>query len=607
MKYQWPKHFNKLVLTPMVIVFLFAMACGGAEQQTPAAMKETPKEVVKEAPKEVPKEVVKEAPKEVVKEAPKEAVAAATPIQASAEQVGVAPGGKYGGVVPVSASTNPEDWDPQQCGSGNCMTALGKMFNTLVEYDPVNPGKIIPDLAESWEVSDDGLTYIFRIPDGIQWWDGDDLTAEDVAFSINRAIEAEKRRPRSGIIRTYVDRAEALDQNAAKVYLKFPSAAFFEYAASAYSNIVPKHIFEGADEDSVNKYENIVGSGPFKITSFTAGSDFEFVKNEGYFKEGRPYFDGIKVFIIPDPGRKVGAFLAEQVYLCSFPWCNMIMEQFLELEEKGEDILKVWWDEPSIMLKFHVNLNKEPFTDPKVVRAWYLAIDRHQLLDAFSAGKWRLASPLHPSFSSFTEEDVKQIPGFRVGADGNKHPDDIAEAQRLMAEAGYPGGQGFPPIDMVARSSVALYADMAAVIKQQMRDTLGIDTITIRPMESAKGIKAYRQGEWVTTPLAVGLLTTDPDDILQQQYHPKGAWNLSPWTHPKFIELFEKQTRETDPAKRKETLRELEMFLFETPKELMELWWQSTGWVVNKKVGGFVSSPHLTNAYMKLEHLWLEE
>jgi len=141
--------------------------------------------------------------------------------------------------------------------------AVSPLYNQVVEFNPLNPSEVIGDLATGWEVTDDGLTYAFHLHDNVKWWDGRDLTAEDVAFSVNRMIEPGKPRPRVGLLRPYVQSAEALDRHTVRVRLNYPAPAFLQFLAVDYMKVVPKHIVEAGVD--INMWENIVGSGPFKI------------------------------------------------------------------------------------------------------------------------------------------------------------------------------------------------------------------------------------------------------------------------------------------------------------------------------------------------------
>ena len=605
---QWIKRPRVLSLMAMALALGFVVACGSSATATPESAGEST-EPTQAAPAATAAPVATTAPAATQPaSATRAPVAAPTavptpaPAPAGAAWIGVAPGGKHGGVVPTYHVGNPGVWDPHRSPSGASMAAISKAYNQVLQWNPIVAGEIIGDVAETWEILDEGNTFLFRIHDGIRWWDGETLDAEDVAFSINRMIEPEEPRPRSGIIRTYVETAEAVDPSTVKVSLKYPAAAYLSYMASDYMKIVSPHAIEAGLD--INNFDNVMGSGPFRPTEFKQGDVVRYERNEDYFKGELPYFDGIDNFIIVDNARAIAAFLAEQVHMCNFPYCDFILEEFLQLESDGADILEIWWEAPSIIGWANLNVNNYPLDNPNVRRAIYLAIDRQEIIDAVGGPQeLSIGSPFPPSYSR-TEEEILQIPGFRVGADGNKDSADLEEARRLLAEAGFPNGEGFPEMAMVIRTVVAVYADMGAIIKQQLRDNLGIEDIDLRLMESAAGLQAYRQGEWDMAAQFVGLISTDPEDILQQVYNEQGAWNWSRWTSNEYEELFQSQSEEQDPTTRREKLRELELYLYETPKHAIELFWKKHAWVISKKIGGFEAAPELVNCCMKLEHLW---
>ena len=604
---QWIRNHSSLFLMSIVLLLGFILACGASATATPEqASTSPPAQAAAPAATTPPQQAQTTEPMSA--DATRAPVAAATPVPTpapvpeGAAWIGVAEGGKHGGTLPAYHIGNPGVWDPHRSPSGASMAAISKAYNQVLQWNPIVAGEIIGDLAETWEVLDEGNAYLFHIHDGVRWWDGETLDAEDVAFSINRMIEPEEPRPRSGIIRTYVENAEAIDQSTVRVSLKYPAAAFLSYMASDYMKIVSPHSIEAGLD--INNFDNVMGSGPFRPTEFKQGDRVRYERNEDYFKGELPYFDGIDSFIIVDNARAIAAFLAEQVHMCNFPYCDFILEEFLQLESDGADILTIWWEAPSIIGWGNLNVNNPPLDDPNVRRAIYLAIDRQEIIDAVGGPQEHsIGSPFPPAFSR-TEEEILQIPGFRKGADGQKDPADLEEARRLLAEAGFPNGEGFPKMDMVIRTVVAVYADMGAIIKQQLRDNLGIEDIDLRLMESAAGLQAYRQGEWDMAAQFVGLINTDPEDILQQVYNEKGAWNWSRWTSEEYKELFQSQSEEQDPATRRQKLREMELYLYETPKHAIELFWKKHAWVVNNKIGGFEAAPELVNCCMKLEHLW---
>src|SRR5262244_1329969 len=149
-----------------------------------------------------------------------------------------------GGHLTILSVAYPEVWDPHLAGMVAGLAAVGPVYNQVVEFNPLNPTEIIGDLAQSWEVTDAGGTYTFFLHENVKWWDGKDLTAEDVAFSLKRMIEPGKPRPRVGLLRPYVKAIGVVDRNTVRIELNFPAPAFLPLLAVDFMKIVPKHVVE---------------------------------------------------------------------------------------------------------------------------------------------------------------------------------------------------------------------------------------------------------------------------------------------------------------------------------------------------------------------------
>ena len=195
---------------------------------------------------------------------------------------------KRGGHVFVLNYAYPEVWDPHIAGTLGALGSISPMYNQVAEFNPLKPDEVIGDLAKSWDVVDDGLTYIFHLHENVKWWDGKPLTADDVVFSIQRMIAPGEPRPRVGLLRPTTKSAEAIDSHTVKVSLNYSSPSFIKFLAVDYMKIVPKHVVEAGTD--INRWQNIVGSGPFKIVKSRRGDSTTYERNPDYFKAGRPYF-----------------------------------------------------------------------------------------------------------------------------------------------------------------------------------------------------------------------------------------------------------------------------------------------------------------------------
>ena len=240
------------------------------------------------------------------------ATAAPTPEAQPTEPPAAAPGQpRYGGVLNMHKHGPPGKLDPHPSVAGLDASEFAHVYDNLVQYNPFEPtDEIVPDLAESWDVSDDGLVFTFHLHDHVTWTDGEPFTADDVFFSLERIVEEGKPRPRAGLIRQYYESSRVVDEHTIEVTLGFPAAAFLNVLGMEYVKILPKHVVEAGID--IDLGENMVGTGPFKFVEYVKGNRLEFEKNEDYWKEGLPYLDGVNKIIISDISRIIAAFRAEQ-------------------------------------------------------------------------------------------------------------------------------------------------------------------------------------------------------------------------------------------------------------------------------------------------------
>ena len=216
------------------------------------------------------------------------AVAEATPTPIPTAVITFTGVGVQGGHARFLTTGYPELWDPHLMGTIVGLEGGSPLYNQVVEFNPISPDIVIPDLAESWEKSDDGMTYTFKIHQGGKWQDGEDITAEDVAFSINRMIEEGEPRPRVGLLRTSTDYAEVIDDYTVQVNLKLAVPSFLRFLAVDFMKIVPKHVVESGVD--INIFDDAVAGGPYRALETTRGDFWKHEKNPDYFKEGRPVF-----------------------------------------------------------------------------------------------------------------------------------------------------------------------------------------------------------------------------------------------------------------------------------------------------------------------------
>jgi peptide/nickel transport system substrate-binding protein len=513
---------------------------------------------------------------------------------------------RYGGVVPMMTLSTPDFVDPHQATLSSHVAPSTPIYNQLIEFDPHNFNEIIPDLAESWSVSDDGLSVTFKLFEGVLFHDGVEVTSEDVVFSLDRMVTPEEgqARPNTGKIGAYYDSATAVDKYTTKVDLKFPSGAFINFLTVDFFKILPKHYVEtGVD---INLFENAMGSGPFMPVRYTTGSSWESEKNPNYFKDGLPYFDGMEVFIITDVGTQIAAYKTERVLMSAQMENALAPDDVIRLQEDPDFTSRfdVWGPQECCNLHIILNVTKPPFDNADIRRALFLAMDRQVIVDDIASGKWKVGAPMSPS-SAYTlpQDELMALPGFRRGPDGGKHPDDIADAQALMAAAGYSDSNKLEIDFLVAQ--IIQFPDIAQVYKQQWEGVLPV-SINLELTDIGTVFGRYIGKDYQMGTFGAGVLILDPDDMFSGLYRESDR-NYTGWTDPVVEDLFARQQVETDFDTRVDLSQQMLREVLTGAPPYLEYAWQTFTTIVSNqiktKVGHYVQPKTIYSGY-KHEHEW---
>jgi peptide/nickel transport system substrate-binding protein len=577
---------NRL-LAAGVLLLVFLLACGSSATEAP------PTEA---APAATPVAATSTS-------APVSGAAADTPVpqtQPTAEPATDA-SIKRGGIITMQKHVPMGKLDPHPSSTGIEASEFAPLYNQLVQYSELSPtNAIVEDLASNWEVNGDGTIYTFTIHDNVKFTDGEDLTSDDVVFSLNRMVEEGKPRPRAGLLRNYYQSSRALDPYTVEVTLKFPAAAFLPVLGIEYMKILPKHVVEAGVDITVG--ENVVGSGPFIFSRFVKGDRVEFAANPDYFKEGLPYVDGLTKFIIGDIGRMVAAFQTEQLHTQTIGWTNMTVVDYLKLDEDSSDILSVTQLNDYAAFGMMINTKVPPLDDVRVRRALFLATNGDALNEAIMASKGKRHGPV-PFWVGLgrSYDELLETPGFRLTADGEKDPRDIEEAKQLLAEAGFPNGFD---ITMKFRQCCQ-YAEQTAMLKEQFKD-IGVN-LELIGMESVAGFAAYSAEDFELAVQGNGFAVPDADVIINALYRPEGVRNYSHWSHPKLEELYAQQSKATDPAERQRLITEIEEILLFEDSPWVGLYWQPFFWVKNHQIKNWDVPLTVASTGMKWEAAWIDD
>jgi len=560
-----------------------------------------------------------------------QAVSVTAPITAKANAT-------YGGTLNLGEYVFPNlQMDPYEL-SGTLIKNTETIFGGgLIEYNNEDPDiwAIRGNLADSWIASDDLSKYVFKINKDATWHSGKSVTAEDVVWSLDLMLEDSPAiRPNNHLLKPYLPQggAKEIGPNTVQFNLDLASAEFLPVLAMSYHYLYEKEwteamIAEGKDFN----WETQNGFGPFKPGVKKNDISIEVVRNENYWKEGLPYVDRIMMYNLPEGPSMVAAFATGQIHANSFhqitPYSNTDAVQLLK--DHG-DKLNVEFLAPNgpvgLVLSVH-----PPFDDVRMRQAYNLVFDRHEFVEVFGAGPGTDAVGGFfgaDTFFGFTTAEMLEMPGFRRGPNGEKHPDDIAEAKRLIAswEADHPDGfsytvdtdtytytpgqpHSFTTMTRISSNKVA-WAELAM---EQLNRFLDFDASVI-PIDSASGIDRYNAG---TGPGGAGayfmagqdqglmMLPNILTSTVIKLAGPVTGWHtmMPQW----FEDAHHSQFVDANPVTRKETLRKMQRYLIEEdPGPLLTLYQQSNSVIWSKTLKNFTMPP---NHYASLvwEHVWIEE
>ena len=616
------------LLLPLAViaVLVVGVACGSAEEPTATS---APAPAATEAPvaaaTEAPAPAATEAPAPAATSAPAPTAVpgattrptntpAPTATQVVARPTPTPAGGpQYGGIVNMSAYADSRDWDPKGSSSLSSIQAVSQLYNQIVQYDTVDTSLIVCDLCDSWEASNNGQTITFHLRDDVSWLDGEKLDADDVHNSMLRYGDLDSKMGRSGLWRQYTLEAKnggvnLIDDNTVEFNLKFASGAFIKFLAVDYVKVLPKHILDqGVD---LNLAESVIehqsGSGPFVLDEYQRGSFYKVSKNENYFKDGKPYFDGIDHTIIVDPSVLIAQLKGGQIDMSNGGFTNMTPTQVFELERDTDGKYRGVAVQPTADWGLMLNVKKEPFNDARVRQAIALAIDYQQWNDLVFDNTSGVGCPLMGLAHSF--EECETWPGLRP-KDTPEGEADLARAKELMAEAGL--ADGFETRMDVRQ--VGTYPEQCSVVKDQLENALNIVVTDFQTYPSAAGYDLFatsrpadQVGDWELACQGEGQVVLDVDGIMGGVYLKGATRNYTDWENDWVNQKFEEQKVELDPEKRREINKELEAFLFtQDDNHWITLGWGVLQWVIGEQIKNF-NAPQTVQTHFKHEDIWLE-
>jgi peptide/nickel transport system substrate-binding protein len=495
--------------------------------------------------------------------------------------------------------------NPVIATDGQSYIAEWPIFDSLVELDEKLGVK--PLLAESWEVSRDGLTYTFKLKKGVKWHDGKPFTARDVAFTFYSVLDPKVTTPHRGYFDALVGfpeltnkdnpkkpeelaqkPIEIIDDHTIRFRLRYPYGAFLAVLVNPRAGIIPEHLLKGVDLNTAEYNRKPIGTGPFKFVEWKRGERIVLEANPDYHA-GRPALDRLIYRVIPDTVVLLQELRAGGVDFIDRPPLTEVGRL------KQTPGLKVLTTDNTSYTYFGYRQDLAPFDDLRVRRALYHAVDITAIVREVLQGYGVVSNGQFPPGSWAFDPSVKP------------YPYDPNRAKALLAEAGWkPGPDGVLTKDG-KRLSFSLRHDQAdqtvkdtAIIIQEFLKKVGVEA-TIEPLDWPTFVKKLFASEFEG--IVVGWTNFhDPDPFAYSIWH-SGQWKARNFAHykdPRADAALEAARRAGDQAERKRQYAEFSKILMEDAPYVF-LYFPQQVYVTRQSYDGFVPIPAYGGIYQSLK------
>jgi peptide/nickel transport system substrate-binding protein len=468
---------------------------------------------------------------------------------------------QYGGIMRVAIAGDPPSLDMHQETTFMVKIPMSNCYNTLVIFNPHNFPEIIGDLAKSWTSSEDGMTWTFKLHEGVKFHDGSEMTSADVKASWEKIVW-----PPEGTISTrksyyeMVKTIEAPDPYTVVFRLHYPAASFLSMLAYPHNFIFAKKYL---DQDP-NWYKmNVMGTGPYKFKSWVRGSSLEVERNPDYFKKGFPYLDGIKYYMIKDLSARAKSVRTDRtdVELRGFPPAEVEAIQ----KQVGDQVVVRY---PKALSHWGIafNVNQKPFDDERVRQAMSLAIDRYDMAKVIGplTGLETVGGLMHPDTPwALSPEELQELPGF-----GKDYEANLKEAKRLLAEAGYPNGF---KTELLNRAVKLPYIDYGVYLITAWK-RIGVEA-EHKLEESASWSKNRQQGNFAVLADPYGSAGDGDPEQIMNKFTTDGSANYGNFSDSEVDRLYARQKVELNKQKRIELVKQMQKIIIGKGYFLPGLYW----------------------------------
>ena len=497
---------------------------------------------------------------------------------------------KRGGTLRTAFGVTMTHFDAHQGGGTH---VLCHMYNNLVRNNLVDGLRtVIPDLAESWEVGEGGLSFTFHLRDGVNYHDGEAFSSADVVATFNRILD-----PPEGIISpmranfTFVDSVEAVDDSTVQFNLNSPRPFFLNLLTPTNALIYSKKSLE---ENNYDMRQVIApGTGAFRFVDHLPAEKWVMERNPDYWDPELPYVDGLEMLHVPAWSDRGTAVLTDQADLS---W-NVAKETWDEGKNRPDSMqanqlanFGAYW--------VFMNNREAPFDDPRVRKAIHLAVSKQNMAAAFGTQELINITRWVPQGDPYatTPEELATMPGYRAEKD-----EDIATALQLMADAGY--GDGLSGIELLAAAGPQGEL-LAPAFQDMLKRQLNIET-KIRIVERALLGSEQQTGSYQLMVHTRGHGVSDISPRGNLWWRTDGSQNFGGYSNPDFDTSLDDIDVELNVETRQGQIADAQNLLDENPPEyLVGYTYHLPMW--NNRVQGLALDQRAFAEWGRVETVWID-
>jgi len=500
-------------------------------------------------------------------------------------------------VIKVNLSADPKTIDPGLNNSVEGAKVVVNAFEGLTDLD--KDEKVIPGVAEKWDVSKDGLHYTFHLRKDAKWSDGKTVKAQDFEYAWKRALNPDtaseyafqafylkngeaynQSKDPKATKKATVDEVgvKATDDSTLDVTLEGATLYFLSLLATPTYMPVRKDIVEKNPKDWATKAETYVSNGPFMMKELKMKDSINLVKNTNYWDAKNVKLDGVQFKVLDQESSYFAAFKTGQIDMIDKPPVQEIPNLLKDGTAKSYPYLGTYYYDFNISANA-ANVNPEAakaLSDVRVRKALSLAIDRDAITSKVSKGGEKPAT-------SFVPSDVTDGKGTKFkNKEYYKTTADVEQAKKLLAEAGYPDGKGLPKLELIY-NTLQMHQSMAAAVQDMWKKNLGID-ITLRNLERKVQLTEANKHNFVLNRDGWIADYNDPMTFLDIFTTTNGN-NYAGYNNPKYDALITAAKVEANAEKRTAMLHEAEDMIM-TDMPIIPIFEYTEVVCMNKKLTG---------------------